>query len=428
MSLSLANAKVATPIPEPGVPPPVPGSPGSAWIHRLFLLSALLLLTVGGTTTGAWMLLGMAGWSSLPDWPWALTLHGQLQVMGFMVPFTMGIALMVFPRYMGVPVAAPGLARACLGLMLGGTALQALAWGGPVGPTMQLLATGLFLTVLRATRRSASLPRSVPAGRKSSGPDAHNLFLVAAGLWLPIALVPSYWSSGRSLSLELVLWGFASLYVAGVALRVHPSILGVQAPSGARLPASLLLWNLGLVLRLVEWIWSSVALEALAAALLALGIATFLWELKPFRRADKESCATRWLRTYVRFSYAWLAVSLVGLLVVPWAGTLLDSAVRHSLASGFLLTMMVGMGFRMVPSFELRRLPWPAAPGLCFWLLNLGLAIRVVPQAAMEWTGASLQSFVALGGLLQTLGVWLFAASLALTLLRHDLSIRHAEN
>ena len=112
----------------------------------------------------------------------------------------------------------------------------------------------------------------------------------------------------------------------------------------------------------------------------------------------------------------WLLVACLGRLAVAWPGGPAQwaGAVKHAHASGFVLTMMVGMGLRLVPAFERKPLAWPPARWLCLPLLSLGGMLRLAGQAG-TWPGVLLP-----GAVLQTAAVLLFVGVLLVTMLvRH---------
>lgn len=113
----------------------------------------------------------------------------------------------------------------------------------------------------------------------------------------------------------------------------------------------------------------------------------------------------------MRESYIWLLVS-VGLTC--WAELSrpdLAGAARHALGSGFILTMIMGMGLRMIPAFETKRLLWKQGPWLVLGLVSLGTALRVWAQ------GMDALDALAVGGALQFLAVLMFVALLVGTYL-----------
>lgn len=225
----------------------------------------------------------------------------------------------------------------------------------------------------------------------------HGAFLGSGSLWLMVGFAAA--------NHDLILWGFAGLFIAGIGLRVHPRILGLEGVAWGPLSWALALWWAGLVaLALGQRVVGGMGLTAAAGL--------YLYGLSPWRPKKLSSPAPDWLRLYVKTSYAWLALAGPALVAAElWGSTLLvDGAARHVLASGFILTMMMGMGFRMIPSFELKELAWQGAPVVAFWLLTIGNLVRIAAQAS-QMTLA-----VGVGGSLQVGAALVFALVILATL------------
>jgi hypothetical protein len=162
-------------------------------------------------------------------------------------------------------------------------------------------------------------------------------------------------------------------------------------------------WNSALLLAWVgptsTWPW-----------VLALAVALYLTALRPFRASRRAPGGGGWLRAFLRISYAWLIVA-VGLACGQWWWPQVTGAARHALGSGFILSMIMGMGLRMIPAFETRQILWAPGPWVVCAVLTVGTAIRVFAQAA------GLLSLLALGASLQFIAVLGFVCLLAGTIL-----------
>jgi hypothetical protein len=341
------------------------------------------------------MLAGLAGVVPMGSWAAHLTAHGNLQVYGFVVLFTMGIALLVVPRLTGRALQHPALARGALVATAAGTLAAAFGLALP-GAVLKVAGVVLFAAALRARPDGLTVG---PSARVAS----HLLFTLSGTVWLALAAALSALRPGDPGPLELVLWGFATLYVMGVGLLAHPRIMSLPEPSLGLARAAALTWNLSLALRLAH-----LALPAALAALAGAGL--FLWALRPFRRPGPGALAPAWLTAHIQLSYAWLVV--VCLLEVAAAAGLasLQTPLRHGLAVGFLLTMMTGMAYRIVPAHLGAPLPWPWLPWASLVLLQGGTGLRLAAQAA-SWKLAMLA-----GGAAQFVALLAFAAGLWLAL------------
>ena len=78
-------------------------------MSRYFLFSAVLSLAVG-SLLGLYLALGFGGLVSINNFPRLLECHSVLQVHEFMVMLILGVALMVLPKFLEVPLALPKLA------------------------------------------------------------------------------------------------------------------------------------------------------------------------------------------------------------------------------------------------------------------------------------------------------------------------------
>jgi hypothetical protein len=365
--------------------------------HRAFIIASLALCATIGTSFGIWMVLGWLGVLPLVHFTTILAAHAQLQVYGFVGLYTMGVAMMVLPTFLNTKLQPAWLAVLSLLFMLGGIGLNLR---GPTlpGGIMQSFSTLSFLFVLRITRKSA------PERKAKSTPltKGHAIFLATGSMWLMACPLLALWDSTKAL--ETVLWGFAGLFIAGIGLRVHTGILGIKGVHGQLLLPSAALWNLGLLLRWTGprglWVWTICA-----------GIGLFLWALRPFRKPFIPPAGGAWLRYFVRTSYFWLIIALALACASEFGYSNLAGPARHMLGVGFIITMMMGMGMRMIPAFETKRIPWRKGPWFIYGLVTLGTAVRIPAQAAneMEW--------LFIGGGLQFLGIISFVSLMMATYL-----------
>ena len=343
------------------------------------------------------MVLGWLGLLPVPNYSTLLAIHAQLQVYGFVGLYTMGVAMMVLPTFLNTKLQPTWLALCSLALMLIGIGLNS---AGPTltGGTCQSLSTLAFLVVLRVTRKSAP-PRKVESTPLTRG---HAIFLATGSLWLLAG--PLLALKDATAALETVLWGFAGLFIAGIGLRVHTGILGIKGIHGRLLAPSAVLWNLGLALR-----WTGPG--NLWVVILATGVCLFFWALRPFRKPYLPPAGGPWLRPFVRTSYFWLLVAVALTCATALGYPALAGPARHTLAIGFVITMMMGMGMRMIPAFETKRLPWTNGPWQIYGLVTLGTAIRLPAQTTMNL------ECLALAGALQFLSIVSFIGLILATYL-----------
>lgn len=379
-------------------------------ISKYYILSGLAALGLG-SFFGIRMALAVSGLESYDNWPILLGLHSLLQVHGFVVIYTLGVALLVLPRFLNVPLAMPGVAALswlAAGLSL---CLQAfyvvfkisqdlpvskLFW---IGRGLEFLAVVGFLVVLRMTRKGVEVGEIPPNERRLN--RLHAAFMASGVLWLLLSLL----TTADVTTSDLILWGFASTYVAGIGLRTHPQMLGLNVFSLRALAASVLIWNLGLIIELFGY--------PLGRAISALGAAFYLLGLHPFRRPQQDSEEPNWLRYYLLTSYLWLALAIIATAFLHFdSASAFGASARHLLSSGFLLSMMFGMGQRIIPLFEKRPLIWAFAPWVILAFLFLGNSLRV----GYHITG--LTSLFIIGTSCQLAAIILFVLVLGISLLR----------
>lgn len=367
-------------------------------MSRYFLFSAVLSLAVG-SLLGLYLALGFGGLVSINNFPRLLECHSVLQVHGFMVMLILGVALMVLPKFLEVPLALPKLALLTWALLNASVLITLLA--RPSLPTryLELTAIVAFLAVLRRTRASASYQEPDPHERRIN--RLHAGFMACGAVWLLLSVTAPF---GRS-SQELILWGFASMYVAGIGLRVHPEILGYRVGSVSPMAWSLLLWNLGLALEFGGW--------AVGRTVTCVGISLYLLGLHPFRRPSFAPVSTVELRAFLRIAYAWLATAVTATLLAPRLDYLaLNPAILHLLTSGFLLTMVMGMAFELTSTHGGLLMPPTKLVRSILMFLTLGGLLRFLGHA-----GAYTCLFT-LGATCQVLASLLFSLTLGFSLLR----------
>jgi hypothetical protein len=189
------------------------------------------------------------------------------------------------------------------------------------------------------------------------------------------------------------LFGVVTLFIFGVSIRILPHFLSLRPPSVAWLLPALILYNLGLLVRVgAGWIsayadWTrpdelhAATAYAMAAAVLVLLLALKL-HLPAVPRDTGE--ADRGHMKVIRTAYAWLAVAFV---IDVWFATrelggwspdfLQAGAVRHALALGFATQMVFGVGRRLLPALATRAVRGRLVLDISFWMLNAAVVTRV---------------------------------------------------
>ncbi|HWC05102.1 MAG TPA: hypothetical protein VHF87_20300 [Methylomirabilota bacterium] len=380
---------------------------------------------LAGTPLGIWMLVRLY-WDGGPIPAEHVWLHAHLQVFGFFGTLIVGVAHHLVPRFAGRPVAAasqtPWLAAALgagLLLRIGGTAAGMTA---PVvgAALLQGLAFGCF---------GAWVARALPAPHLRLA-RAH---LTVATAWLVAALVLEAglraWSpapggphvGGMRAAHAMAVYGGVVGWIVGVVLRAGPMLVARwRIPDVlARLAPGAL--GLGVVLASLGSAgpWSGatgVALERAGEAVALGTVAALALSGGAFRRApgalpllDRGGPETRLFRMAM-LAAAVAAAGSAGAAAMAWTGaplSLLADALRHLVTVGFLTSMVVGMGLRLIPVLEGVALPWPRLRGLAFWTLLAGVLLRTA-EALADYGLAAVLPLVPFSGVL----VWMALACL----------------
>lgn len=404
---------------------------------------AFALAVLPGLGTGL-LLVAIAG-LRLPlalGWPQLAQAHGQIQAIGFVVLFIVGVGLQLFPRFLSAPLRHAN--RAAWGSGLVALALVGRLIGQPLAPgaervTLLLFGTvGLPLGVLVA----ASAFHGMRTGQVVAA-GAWRRWLGIGGLSLGGALVLYVWSGWQLASgdvlvapnvdealIHLELAGFATCLVFAVASRVFGRflLLRTRPELEGSIPWLSLLWLSGVVLVSLGWLLNIPAWRWMGA-LVELGVlGVWLWAIGLYDHPSRESgtpYVTNPTRRWVRLAFAMLAlgaalhVGLFGrevLLGVAPSSTEL-SAARHALGQGFLLPLMVAMAARLLPIFSADVLKHRQRIEVIVDLLLLGGAVRVVAEVLGGYSTFS-GSLIVLGGLLTWAGFTAFAVGMWSSLAR----------
>jgi len=428
---------------------------GDAARHRPFFLTALAVTLTAGATWGAAILwqIGLAG-SFTGVGIGHVNAHGHAQILGWVGLFVLGFGYRAFPRFWNADLAAPRLVRPVLAAMLAGIALHVAGAVGPwagaaaasaAGPGLAALLVGLAgvletaAVTAFAAQMAATWRRGTRGANRAPGQarlDPATAFILVATGWLVLQTAMAGWhhwqvhtapdreallaqvATWQAVLRDLQIHGLALTMILGVSQRILPGMLGVR-----RTPARRAWWALGLLTAAVVGesvlfvAYRATGQHALAAGLLLpwllLPAAAWLvagpWRL--WRPAPTPHRSAR----FVRAAYAWLAISLAGLVLLP-VYTLISGldfshayygAVRHAITVGFVSQMIVGVGAWAAARFAGADRPDLPALRPTFVLLNLGCALRVSLQTATDWHPAFF-GLVGISGLLEitALALW----------------------
>jgi hypothetical protein len=412
--------------------------------YQAFVLTSLGLAVAAGFVLATVLPLStVVGW----DWPARMRhlalvqAHGQVQVLGWIGLFILGMAYRLMPRFSGVPLRFP-VAVWVSGLVLAASLLLRLA-ALPAGDGFWwdtgLLASGALGVVSGAA--FALVVGSTLLRRESRAGATGYFFLAGSGAFLAqavlgFALIVLMVQRGEGVLrpaesaglLHLQLYGFIAAFVLGVSTRAVPTFSGVPRPErSAKALALALAFAVGVYVvaaLLAAFASPSEALSRLQGAALASLGPVFLagvWLVGIFRPvANRLRPASQPQIWFVRSAFFWLAVA--GVLAAYYGATAaaearpVDSdgsdAVRHAVGLGVASIMVVGMAILVLPEFAMRRLqrrPEGPLPALILVLLNAAAALRVgVAVAASHWLEPERYWPMAVAGGLAWAGVLVF--------------------
>ena len=436
-------AVAGSPRPVPGAA--LPGVPPDPDAFPRFFLTGIAATLSAGATWGAIVLLRIAAHRSLTSVSiFEINAHAQAQIYGWVGMFVMGFAYTAFPRFWRVRLRWPGAVLASWLLMAAGVGLRAL--GEPLhearglapaaitGATAQLAAVAVFAAVLLATRRGSSARLTVSDRYIAAAVG----WFVAAGavdVFHVARMVGAATAAGVVRQVEvwqfplrdLQIHGLAMMMIFGVSSRQFPAWFGTPVPDAGRARRLWLPLQLAVALETASFaigmgtgrhLWlaaSGVAALALAVCAVAFVANEHLWA-----RVERPDRSLK----FVRAAQVWLVVALAMLVLAPayfavmgthfshaWYG-----AMRHAITVGFISLTIMGVAARVVSA---HAAPWAPDVGrlrLPFALVNIGCALRVTTQVAVDFTAAAFPVAGA-SGVLEVAGLAVWGARLARAML-----------
>jgi len=376
-------------------------------------------------------------------WLTLVQVHGQAQIVGFVALFVMAVGVVLFPRFLSSPLDSKR--QPLLGgfMLAGSVVLRAIGQplldspiraamlivGGVLGPCGLVL---FGLPMARAMRRSVQ-PWQVWRSYAAAG---FLLFLtgLVASLVASIRLaggLPLVPFAMDEAVLHLELEGFVVLLVLTVALKIFPRFLILRDARERFFHPLLALYVAGVVMSAAAWLLQDQAPDlfevaaggravgALAEVAAVAGFCLALRLYEPPARPSGTPHITNPTRLWFRISFGWLLVAGVAgafyavreALGGAGANFTETSALRHAIATGFLLPLIAGMAGRILPiySADVLRHRWLLPTTV--WLAFAGAFARV----GAEWLagyGPIAGPIAALGGTLSTAAFLLLAVAI----------------
>jgi len=379
-----------------------------ARLYRTYIRAAILVTLTFGAAWGAHILGVIARRQSFdaPDYA-GTQAHGHAQIYGWVGLFIMGVAYFSLPKILNARLRSLLPGWTVFALMLSGILLRAVAqplaarpafgWLVLGSAVLELLAVVLFVVDLGALFWRSEQPRQ----SFERFIQASLVALVVVAAW-NLALVVPLWRGestviadpANSRFLYLAVFGFIVNMILGYSLRLLPIFLGLRPVRPSWVLPALILFNAGVVARLFGATLASGALTFLGMAVYVAALRIF----EPSAGEVKSRGVDAIFPWFVRLAYFWFAAAVTmvvaGDLYLFLTGTapahIYTGSWRHAVTVGFITTLMVGLGYRLLPLFvgvDLWRPGWMRAS---FWLLAVGNTTRVIFELATatgeRWT------------------------------------------
>lgn len=382
--------------------------PAERTAHRPFVAAALICTLSLGVGWGGWLLWQISregSFTAVPDR--FVVAHGEAQLWGFIVSFVMGIALRYLPTATGRRPVSPSAVRALLaalvtgvgGSFVGSLAPAAFPWMALASGELLWISAAGFLTIVTiqvAGKLHLTWARLVLAS--AGWLLGWATLMLALRARLATADAPLYSDRARLLLLQFAVFGFAINAIYGFGLRLLPGFLGAGSPRSRPIELTFWLHNAGSLMLNASpeaWPW----LRAAGASLILGGAGCYATGMRGFRRRGRPAPDASWsasrpeigvhfLRFYVQCAFLWLLVGLLLLTVASlcWASSgvapshSIVGAARHALAVGFMTTLILGVGQRLLPILGQTLLAWPRLVKPIFFLVQSGCLLRVTSE------------------------------------------------
>jgi uncharacterized protein involved in response to NO len=392
-----------------------------------YVSSGLVFMLLPGTFLGVWNLLQISGRESLvsisPAW---LQAHGHAQVFGWVGSFILGIGFYSIPKLRGPATTIFRVAWLCWAMWTTGVALRWLAnvygwdWRAllPVSAMLELAAFLMFLAVV--SRHRPEVP-----GQNRTEPWIWIVIGASAGLFLLLATNlagciyvsrhgadPAFPHIFDQRYLALMAWGFLVPFVWGFSAKWMPVFLGLKPVRTRPLIVALALNFVGIALTALGFGDAATALFVISTALAIVALRMFEPAIQPAKTRGVHQS----FPLFIRLAYGWLLLAaLIGVAAALWDSSGgIWGASRHALTVGFIATMVLSVGQRILPAFAGMRLLWSTQlmfAGLL--VLMIGCALRVSGEI-LAYQGYAVWAWQILppSAMLELAGIGAFAANI----------------
>jgi len=374
--------------------------------------------------------------------------HGQVQTLGFIGLFIFGTAAQLLPGFLATPLqrrrtilAGGWLVTIGLIARVGGQPLQSglfrdiLLGLSLVGVTVGFgLCLYGFADLLTRSLQPTGLWRTLLFG---------GLGFLVVGLTINLAAVGTLIAGSATVPtpidaalVEAELWGFPIFLVFGVSRKMLPHLLQLAPSNDRRIRLGAVCYGTGVLLTIAADLLGATDLRGIvpdvlfvAAWLEIFGVALFLRGLGIYRKAARPSTLpliTEPARRWIRIAFGWLVVApiLVALYTLPalltGASGIADDvfevgAARHALGEGFLLTLIVALGARILPGYSAWAIRHPRVSEILVMTLTAGAVFRVIGEVGIAQDVEGSAVCATIGGTLSVSAFLVFAVILGVT-------------
>jgi hypothetical protein len=270
--------------------------------------------------------------------------------------------------------------------------------------------------------------------------------VMVSGLWLTAWAVVTVWfrwnaggagpgtysSTQRLLLIELAVFGFAMNSIYGFGQMLLPGLLRIGATRDWAIELAHWLHNAGVVVVCLATGFVTSGLSIVigsgllvgGAVFFAVGHRSFVGRRRTTHR-DEQGHAS--LDFYPPLAFFWLLSALVlmtgGVLYEASTSSLLPhaymGAVRHALTVGFMTTLILGVGQRMLPVLDRTVLAIPKLTVPILVLIGIGNFLRVGSELATLLAPAAFH-VMPISAVLEWLALLLFSVSITATMYHSD--------
>jgi len=413
-------------------------------LYFIAVITSIAIAVLGGFPLGILAAIGGGRDIGLgARWTPLVQAHGHLQLVGFVGLFIVGIAYHVLPRFKNTELALPRLALPSIALVAAGAVLRAISqpWADSdamavllvVSAVLEVAGASAFLAVVGATLARAQ--------RKN-----YDRYLFAGASWFVAAAVMnlvlvSEIAGDRALVvrasrdaplLEMYFFGFITLFVLGISIRVLPHFLSLRPPRVYFFTPALAIYTAGLLALIGSgWLagysgWTQPDwLLAASVYAMSAGVLLFVFGLNlhlPSVRGEASDAPGPHERL-IRTAYVWLVIALA---IEAWYASkgvagdfrpdfLENGAARHALALGFVTQMIFGVGSRALPAFAGKKLHSEKLVTIAWVLINMATLQRV-GHALFPWGTATFRfDHIAVAGAIALVALIVFGYNIVRT-------------